>query len=107
MICKARGRHEVSIFKRTIPKEKVADAGIVVVISVALVALSSVIVSLSIDSHDNRHFTMLQSFFESASAFGTIGFSMGITSDVNVAGQMCLLILMFIGQLSVSNTILL
>jgi Trk-type K+ transport system membrane component len=95
------------MFKRTISTSKIADAGIVVVISAALVALSAVIISLSIDTADNRHFTMLQSFFESASAFGTIGFSMGITSDVNVSGQICLLVLMFIGQLSVSNTILL
>jgi Trk-type K+ transport system membrane component len=49
---------------------------------------------------------MLQMVYESASAFGTVGFSMGITADISIWGQFALIILMFVGYLGVSETAL-
>ncbi|AQT75678.1 TrkH family potassium uptake protein [Streptomyces sp. fd1-xmd] len=37
--------------------------------------------------------------FEAVSAFGTVGLSTGITADIPVAGQLILILLMFIGRL--------
>jgi Trk-type K+ transport system membrane component len=54
----------------------------------------------------NPPITMLESFFESASAFGTVGLSMGITAGVGVFAQIMLVILMFVGQLGISTTLL-
>ena len=45
-------------------------------------------------------------FFESASAFGTVGVSMSYTSIAKWWGLLTLTILMFIGQLGITNTLL-
>jgi trk system potassium uptake protein TrkH len=50
--------------------------------------------------------TMLESFFESSSAFGTVGLSMGITPNVGLFAQIMLVILMFVGQLGISTALL-
>jgi Trk-type K+ transport system membrane component len=49
---------------------------------------------------------MLEAIFESASAFGTVGLSMGMTPLIGHFGQLMLVILMFMGQLGISTTLL-
>ena len=36
--------------------------------------------------------------FEAVSAFGTVGLSLGATPDLNAAGKLCIIVLMFIGR---------
>jgi Trk-type K+ transport system membrane component len=40
-----------------------------------------------------------QLLFETASAFGTVGLSTGITTDLPTAGQVVIILLMFFGRL--------
>jgi Trk-type K+ transport system membrane component len=42
--------------------------------------------------------TVSQSIFESASAFGTVGLSTGITGGLPAAAQVSLIVLMFLGR---------
>ena len=41
----------------------------------------------------------LDSLFDTASAFGTVGYSTGIVPEMSVAGKVVLIIVMFIGRL--------
>ena len=41
---------------------------------------------------------MSQSIFESASAFGTVGLSTGITAGLPEAGKIALIVLMYLGR---------
>jgi Trk-type K+ transport system membrane component len=43
-------------------------------------------------------FTLSQTLFEAASAFGTVGLSTGITDDLNAFGQWVLIVLMYLGR---------
>jgi trk system potassium uptake protein TrkH len=42
---------------------------------------------------------MLPLAFETFSAFGTVGLSMGITPDLSPAGKVIIIVLMFVGRL--------
>ena len=44
-------------------------------------------------------FTLTQSVFEAASAFGTVGLSTGITADVTSPGEIALIVLMYLGRI--------
>ena len=89
-----RGRAHASIFGREIPHEQVRRALVLGAISTAIVF--SVIVALSI-TEEGMEF--LDLFFESVSAFGTVGLSTGITPMISQWGQLVLVLAMFIGRL--------
>jgi Trk-type K+ transport system membrane component len=65
----------------------------IVLLASAAVTVSTVILMLITD------YTMDRLLFEVISAFGTVGLSTGITADLPTAGQVILMLLMFIGRL--------
>ena len=42
---------------------------------------------------------ILPLLFETVSAFGTVGFSLGVTPDLSILGKMIIMVLMFIGRI--------
>ena len=46
-----------------------------------------------------KTFTFLDVFFEAVSAFGTVGLSLGITSNLSAIGKIIISLLMIIGRL--------
>lgn len=103
-ISKISGKENIVMFNRKIPDKKVRDALLVTVVATIIVALFSIIVFYC--APDNSQYTVLQSFYEVSSAFGTVGLSMGFTSSINAYGLFFLIIIMFVGQLGVSSTLL-
>jgi Trk-type K+ transport system membrane component len=92
----AKGRNTIKVFKREIDFEDVIKSYIV--ITTATFICGSAVISLSIIEPE---FTLMQIMFEVASAFGTSGFSMGITADLSNAGKIIIMILMFIGRVGI------
>ena len=89
-----RGRTHASIFGREIPSEQVRRALVLGAVSTAIVF--SVVVALSIT---DGGMVFLDLFFESFSAFGTVGLSTGITPLLSQWGQIILVVAMFVGRL--------
>lgn len=89
-----RGRTHAAVFGREIPFEQVRTALVLGAISTALVF--GVIVALSITEGG---MDFLDIFFESVSAFGTVGLSTGITPLISEWGQIILVLAMFVGRL--------
>ena len=89
-----RGRTYASIFGREIPAEQVRRSLVLGAISTAIVFV--VIVALSIT---DGGMDFLDLFFESVSAFGTVGLSAGITPMLSQWGQLILVLAMFVGRL--------
>jgi trk system potassium uptake protein TrkH len=87
-----RGQPEVGAFGRRIPVHAQRQALTITFIALVAVALGALILVAV------GPFTLSQSVFEAASAFGTVGLSTGITADIAVAGQIALIILMFLGR---------
>ncbi|QYC41749.1 Ktr system potassium uptake protein B [Nonomuraea coxensis DSM 45129] len=87
-----RGEREVNIGHRRLPDTAQRQAVSVTLISLALVALSTYLL-MALTPH-----SLDKVLFEVVSAFGTVGLSTGITADTTPAGQVLLVLLMFIGR---------
>jgi len=88
-----RGRGRVQFFQRTVPQEVVRRAIAVVVLS----ALVIVVMMIALMSVESQPFEALA--FETMSAFGTVGLSMGATPKLTVGGRLIITALMYIGRL--------
>lgn len=88
-----RGGGAVNIFGKRLSRSVHREAIAVVVVALAAV-MSAVIVILAMTDFD-----LDRVLFEVISAFGTVGLSTGITSDLPAAAQIILVLLMFLGRL--------
>ena len=110
-----RGKTTISIFKRSIPDKTVKNAFVVFFISICLLLISTVIIFYTHDIETNNFISDLSIvnhqfigvFYEVTSAFGTVGLSIGVTAICGPLALIVLIIVMFIGQLSVSSFLLL
>jgi len=91
-----RGRDDTEVFQRKIPNTTTKKALCIFFISIALVAIafSAIVMFESKGPLKNEDI-----FFETISAFGTVGLSMGITSQLTVPSKLLIILLMFIGRL--------
>jgi trk system potassium uptake protein len=88
-----KAKENVEIFKRTIPVEVVKKAVIIFFSSFLLV----VGVTAALLFLEKKLFA--DTLFETVSAFGTVGLSMGLTSTLSFNGKLIIAALMFIGRL--------
>jgi trk system potassium uptake protein len=96
-----RGHEGPHAFGRSIPRETVDRASSVVIAGVAVIILAaSFLMSTEARSLDpgESQARFLPVLFETFSAFGTVGLSMGITGKLTAAGKIILSLVMFIGR---------
>jgi trk system potassium uptake protein TrkH len=96
VVATLRRREDVEIFNRSISLLIVRRAITVAVLFV--VALFGATLGLCITEASSR-FTMMQLFFEVASALGTVGLSTGITPSLTAAGKLIIILVMLTGRL--------
>ena len=87
-----RGREEVNIMERRIPRELVYRAFSITLYSTAVVFIILFILTIT----ENAPLNVL--LFEVISAFGTVGMSLGLTPELSIVGKVVITILMFIGR---------
>jgi len=95
------GRGTVNVFKRTIPQEVVRKVVAIFVVAVSFITLMTFLLLLTqaegrIAPQSEGLF--LKYLFEVVSAFGTVGLSLGVTSQLNVLGKIILIITMYVGR---------
>jgi len=88
-----RGRLKIEIDRKFIPKELLFKA-----LSIFFFAASLNLIGIFILTITDRQFTLMQLIFEEVSAFGTVGLSTGITSELSLAGRVVIILSMFIGR---------
>ena len=88
----AQRRSELKIFHRRLDDSVLRSAVTIVSIYLVLFFFSAMSISI-IDG-----FTMTESLFESASAIGTVGLSMGITPELGISSKLILAFLMYFGR---------
>lgn len=89
-----RGRSELVLFRYRLAQERIFKA-----VTITMLALFLVISVALILSTTERGTSFLSILFETTSAFGTVGLSMGITGDLSTAGKLILSFTMFTGRL--------
>lgn len=95
IITYARGGRGIRLFKREVYDEDLLKAVTVTLMAIILVYLATFIMSIY------EPFSLLQIIFEVTSAFGTVGLSFGITSELTTFSKVILMILMFIGRVGI------
>ena len=81
------------MFERTIHQTVVFKSLAVTMIGLFFVFLTAFLLTVTEDA------SLSMILFESFSAFGTVGLSMGLTPDLSNAGRLLIIILMFIGRI--------
>ena len=95
VIARARGRNHVSVFKRTIPNDKILDAVTIVSIVISLALAGAIFVSAT----SGVSFT--DSLYETSSALATVGLTAGVTPSLSIASQYLIIVFMFFGRVGV------
>lgn len=93
IITELRGEGAVNIFGKRLSRSVHREAITITLLSVG--AVMSATIALMVMTHLDLDVLL----FEVVSAFGTVGLSTGITADLPPAGQMILMVLMFLGRL--------
>ena len=104
IISRMKGSAGVNIYKRTVGDESVIKA-ISILILAAIVIFGATILLMMIDNdflpHSISPGAAIDYFFETVSAFGTVGLSLGITPLLNSAGKLLLVLVMFTGRVGI------
>lgn len=95
-----KGSPHTNLFRRTIPEEATTKALALVILAIVLIGLS-LFALLIVQTPDYVHESkreFLSYLFETFSAFGTVGLSLGATAKMNPLGKGIIIFLMFIGR---------
>jgi len=91
-----RGKTETEIFRKKISRDIVNRALAIAIIGIFLIILITMILSIT-----DSQFAFMDVLFETTSAFGTVGLSLGITPELSVLGKILIIFLMFAGRVGI------
>lgn len=93
IISMARGKEDIVMFRFRLARDRIYKAVTITLLSMFLIIAISMVLSATEDHH------LLMILFETTSAFGTVGLSMGLTAKLTLFGKIMIIITMFIGRL--------
>lgn len=92
-LAELRGDHVTTLFDRTVSVNLQRQALALVVAALGTVGTAAFALAIVQPS-----LPMAELLFESASAFGTVGLSTGVTGELDTVGRLIVIVLMFIGR---------
>lgn len=95
------GRRSVAAFKRSIDLDSIVRALTVVLLGIVVIVFMLAILMFTeqeVVAHRLSHGWFVDNLFETVSAFGTVGLSLGLTPHLNFIGKAILILTMFIGR---------
>jgi trk system potassium uptake protein len=105
VISRLKRREHVNLFNKSLPTETVNRSMALIVMAIALIGIILFLILAGDASRDSSditgHGVFLACLFETVSAFGTVGLSLGITPDLGIWGKIWIIIMMIIGRLGV------
>lgn len=87
------GREDIEVYNKRIPFHQVYKALTIFLLAIFWVVLVAMVLTMT----ENADFLTLM--FETVSAFGTVGLSMGFTPKLSEIGRMLIILTMFLGRL--------
>lgn len=104
-ISRTRRKKRVNLFKKSIPPETVSRSLSLILVCGALigVVLFMILAGNAVQSDYTGHVEsrFLGYLFESVSAFGTVGLSMGMTPSLSAWGKIWIILLMLVGRVGI------
>ena len=95
IITYARGGKSIRIFRREVYEEDLMKA-VTVTLVAGIFIFCSILVMLLVEPY-----SLNEILFEVTSAFGTVGLSLGITSELTTLSKIILMLLMFVGRVGI------
>lgn len=92
---RARGKSTVTVFRRTIPTDKVVDATTIAFIMIVLAIFGGIFISAT------SPIGFTDGLYEAISALATVGLTAGVTGSLSVAAQFLIVIFMYFGRVGV------
>jgi trk system potassium uptake protein TrkH len=101
MWSRLRGREDVNVFNRTIPRELLQRT--ISIILAATLSICLIIAALMLSADDGGRVTesrhlFVEYIFETVSAFATVGLSMNLTPSLNSPQKVAIILMMFAGR---------
>ncbi len=94
VIATIKGQKDVEIFKRRISFEMVMKGVSVIMIGLTILLGSTIALAIAEEQHQ-----MLDVFFESTSAFATVGLTRGLTTQLGIPGKLIIILTMYLGRI--------
>ena len=95
----------VTLFKKSVPDETVTKSISLILVSIVIICLVFYMLLLGngarVEGMSGQRGLFLPYLFETVSAFGTVGLSMGVTSVLNNWGKVWIMLMMLIGRVGV------
>ena len=92
---RARGRHTVCVFKRTVPSGQVMDAMTIAAIMLGLAVFGGIFITAT----SPVGFT--DAMYEALSALATVGLTAGATPNLSIPAQLLIIVYMYFGRVGV------
>ncbi|WP_036649387.1 TrkH family potassium uptake protein [Paenibacillus pini] len=93
VIAMIRGKEDIVLYRYRLPQERIFKALTITFLALLLVVGVSMVLSTTEDS------SFLMILYETTSAFGTVGLTMGLTTHLTVIGKILISLTMFAGRL--------
>ena len=90
-----RGKRTVDVFKRSVPQDKIMDAVSITVTLAGLSMVGDVFISAT------SHIGFSDALYETASALGTVGLTVGITGSLSIPAKLLLIVFMYFGRVGI------
>ena len=95
VVTRLRGRSTVTIYKRSIPPEKVTDAMLIAFVMVGLAVAGSILICVT------SPVSFTDGLFETVSALATVGVTAGVTPLLSVPAQLMIIVFMYFGRVGI------
>ncbi|KPK42017.1 MAG: hypothetical protein AMJ78_03880 [Omnitrophica WOR_2 bacterium SM23_29] len=94
-----RGKDELTLFERTVPKTIFHKSAIIFVLSLTWIVVATFLLMISDRNLATANNFFMQLLFETTSAFGTVGLSTGITPFLSPLGKLIIIVTMYLGRI--------
>lgn len=88
-----RGKENIEIFKRQLPKENVKRAHAIVFLSILWISINTLLITIVVPGSQPT-----QALFEMISALSTVGLSLNFTPQLTLPGKIIIILTMFVGR---------
>lgn len=101
VICVIRGREDSEVFKKRFSKDLVYKAFTLLFIGVSLVIVVTMLMS-----YTEQGASFIEVFYETVSAFGTAGLTLGLTTELSTIGRILMILMMYLGRVGPLTVVL-
>ena len=92
---RARGKSTVTVFRRTIPSDKVLDAMTLAFLMISLSFVGAIVISAT------SPIGFADSLYEAISALATVGLTTGVTTSLSIPAQFLIIVFMYFGRVGI------